>query len=140
MHETDTHCGSCLCGKVAYEFEGAPISMSHCHCVDCRKAHGAAFSTNLEIDSRQMRFVRGEEHLRSYRTDSGSHRAFCNTCGSTLICWGDGEPDRKYVCAATLDTEFHGKPEFHIFVSGRVPWYVIRDRLPRFERNSDDPV
>jgi len=45
-----------------------------------------------------------------------------------------------YVCAATLDTEFPGKPEFHIFVSGRAPWYEILDPLPRFERNTDDPV
>ncbi len=140
MQDRNTHCGSCLCGRVAYELVGAPISMSHCHCVNCRKAHAAAFSTNLEIHPQQLTFLRGKDSLRSYRTDSGSHTAFCTTCGSTLVCWGDGDPDPTYVCAATLDTEFHRRPEFHIFVSGRAPWYEILDPLPRFERNTDDSV
>ncbi|WP_438269777.1 GFA family protein [Neptunomonas phycophila] len=35
--------GSCLCGKVSYEISGEVGDIVHCHCVTCRKAHGAAF-------------------------------------------------------------------------------------------------
>jgi len=134
------HRGSCLCGKVAYQVEGVHLSLGHCHCVDCRKAHGAAFSTNLEIRSAQLAFLKGGGGLRTYRSASGTRRAFCGTCGSTVACWGDGEADRAYVCAATLDTHFDGRTEYHIYVRSRAPWYEIRDRLPRFEENTDGPA
>ncbi|WP_438269521.1 GFA family protein [Neptunomonas phycophila] len=35
--------GSCLCGNVSYEISGEVGDIVHCHCVTCRKAHGAAF-------------------------------------------------------------------------------------------------
>ena len=39
--------GSCLCGDVAWETTGEFDFMSHCHCSRCRKANGAAFSTEV---------------------------------------------------------------------------------------------
>ena len=34
--------GSCLCGAVAFEFDGPPLRMYHCHCSRCRHAVSAA--------------------------------------------------------------------------------------------------
>jgi hypothetical protein len=35
--------GGCLCGAVRFEVRGGPYRVGVCHCLDCRKAHGAAF-------------------------------------------------------------------------------------------------
>ena len=41
--------GSCVCGKVAFEYEGAPLRMLNCHCSRCRRGRSAAHTTNLFV-------------------------------------------------------------------------------------------
>ena len=35
--------GGCRCGKVRFEARGRPYRVGICHCLDCRKHHGALF-------------------------------------------------------------------------------------------------
>lgn len=35
--------GGCLCGDVRLSVTGAPNRVGICHCLDCRKHHGALF-------------------------------------------------------------------------------------------------
>ena len=35
--------GGCLCGQVRLTARGAPDRVAVCHCLDCRKHHGAVF-------------------------------------------------------------------------------------------------
>lgn len=35
--------GGCLCGKVRFTASGEPDRVGLCHCLDCRKHHGALF-------------------------------------------------------------------------------------------------
>ena len=41
--------GSCLCGGVKYEITGPLMRSGHCHCSNCRKAHGAAFRSRARV-------------------------------------------------------------------------------------------
>ena len=52
--------GSCLCGKVRFELDGAPQFINHCHCSMCRKVHGAAFGSFLHADGRGFRWLSGQ--------------------------------------------------------------------------------
>ncbi|MGD8767320.1 MAG: GFA family protein, partial [Methyloceanibacter sp.] len=36
--------GSCACGQVQVETRGEPYRVGICHCMNCRKAHGAPFN------------------------------------------------------------------------------------------------
>ncbi len=38
------HKGGCACGKVSIEARGEPYRVGVCHCLTCRKLHGAPFS------------------------------------------------------------------------------------------------
>jgi hypothetical protein len=39
------HKGGCACGKVRFEARGDPNRVGVCHCLTCRKVHGAPFNS-----------------------------------------------------------------------------------------------
>ena len=39
----DRFTGGCLCGDVRFQASGRPYRVGICHCLDCRKHHGALF-------------------------------------------------------------------------------------------------
>lgn len=123
--------GSCLCGAVRYRFTGAPAKMTHCHCTDCRKHGGAAFATFVEVPRGRFAYVAGEKDLTTHRASTGTMRAFCRACGSSIASWTEQDRDFIYLTAATLDTRLERKPDYHIFVRSKVPWLDIRDGLPQ---------
>jgi hypothetical protein len=121
---------SCLCGQVTWEAEGSLLSLSHCHCSRCRKQHGVAFASYAMAPAAGFR-LRGEEHVGAWESSPGFARRFCRRCGSPV----PGEPDRGF--AFVPAGSFHGdpgaRPQLHIFVASKAPWYEIADGLPRFD-------
>ena len=47
MSSSTVRSGSCLCKSIKYEIIGDPITFRVCHCMNCRKATGSAFMSNL---------------------------------------------------------------------------------------------
>ncbi len=133
MNDTDAAFeGSCLCGEVRYRAIGPLGRMGHCHCVDCRKAHGAAFATFVDVARERLVTLRGEDRMRRHRARSGSVRAFCSDCGSLLTWERDEDPGTVSVAVGTFDMPPDRAPEYHIFVRSKLPWLAINDGLPQF--------
>ena len=137
--------GSCLCGKVKYHVtELSSTKMAHCHCSDCRKFHGAAFSTFGETKTLQWTAGQSTE-LSTFVAPNGSRRQFCSNCGSSLTFRSkDAPPGTIEFALSTLDhdeagretsdhqadpqikgNEFILRPDAHVFVSSKVPWINI---------------
>jgi hypothetical protein len=106
--------------------------MDHCHCVHCRKSHGAAFATYVEVPKEALELVSGRDEMTTFTADTGTRRSFCRTCGATLLCFVDGDPIVE-VAAGTFDTPIGAKPRSHIFVRSRADWFDIRDEAPQFQ-------
>jgi len=85
--------GSCLCGEVAFELDGALSEIELCHCRKCRKAYGAAFSATIYCTEGAFKWTRGEAFVRTYdapieESPPAYRHSFCGTCGSTLpLVW-----------------------------------------------------
>ena len=129
--------GGCHCGRVRYRVIGPFQELSHCHCTDCQKSHGAAFATYAGVPKNHFTFLKGEDQLRTYQAKSGTRRYFCRTCGSNVT----GESDRWdeiYVAVGTLDTPPQWKQVIHYFVRSKVSWYNIRDDFPRHAAYPED--
>lgn len=73
----ERYAGGCLCGAVRIEATGAPYRVGLCHCLDCRKHHGALFFA-AAIFPQEAVTIEGE--TRDYR---GRH--FCPGCGSSVF-------------------------------------------------------
>jgi hypothetical protein len=132
--------GSCLCGRVRYRAAAPWGEMDNCHCVHCRKSHGAAFATYIEARREAFEWIAGQDNLETYMADTGTKRSFCRTCGSTLTCWTDADVAVLEIAAGTLDTPVALRPRSHIFVRSKAPWFEILDDAPQYRTYRDTPV
>jgi len=130
---TDTSQGSCLCGAVKYQLLSRPKALSHCHCSQCRKSHGAAFASYGSVLRSDLRIVQGAGSLQSYRSSESVLRQFCGQCGSSLFWSRDqGEyADWISIALGTLDTPFTADKQKHIQVAFKASWYEIQDNWPQ---------
>ena len=131
MAHTILH-GGCLCGSVRYEIRAPLGTAEHCHCSMCRKAHGAAFSTNAPVATEAFIVTSGAESIREYQSSANRQKCFCARCGSQLFIRRLDKPAFTVVTLGTVDGDPQARPERHVFVASKAPWYEIADALPRF--------
>lgn len=125
--------GSCLCGAVAFEFDGVPLRMQHCHCSRCRRGRSAAHATNAFVPLDRFRFTRGETLVRDYPLPGAKYFgvAFCTACGSDVPRLSL-ERGLAVIPAGSLDTDPGIRPSRHIYVGSKADWFEITDGLPQF--------
>jgi hypothetical protein len=128
--------GSCLCGAVAFELRGRPIAFGFDHCSRCRKSSGSAFAATLIFHAADFRWTAGESLIKTYEepvrdTPPGYGRAFCPTCGAAVPGVRGGQ---VLVPAGALDDDPGIRPQGHIFVAYKAPWFEITDTLPQFAK------
>jgi hypothetical protein len=127
--------GSCLCGAVAYEVADEFRYAANCHCSQCRRATGAAFKPVAGIALKKLRFTKGDDNLTIYGDNAGdgnSGDTHCRSCGSFLYSVvRDGE--MLHVLMGTLIDAPSIKPDKHIFVGSKAPWFEITDDLPQYD-------
>jgi hypothetical protein len=125
--------GSCLCGRVTYVLEGTSLRSHNCHCSRCRKARSAAYAANLFTTADGVRFTRGENLLSSYKVPEALRftHVFCRQCGSPMP---RVDPDRglTVVPMGSFDDDPGMRPQSHIFVASKAPWFDVADDLPQF--------
>ncbi|HVN29142.1 MAG TPA: GFA family protein [Candidatus Binataceae bacterium] len=125
--------GSCLCGKIRYEIDGAIGPALNCHCSMCRKVTGAAFRSRVAVPTKDFRWTAGEDLLSRYESSPGTIRTFCRVCGATLASFFDDNPKTLGLAMGTLDDDPGVRPAFHVFVGSKAPWHEITDALPQFD-------
>lgn len=123
--------GACLCGAVKIEAKLPSLWSAHCHCSNCRRAHGAAFVTYVGFADDRFQVTEGRESLRRYLTDTGATRSFCTVCGSTLTYESPRWPGEVHVALANLEWPIDRVPESHVYVDHKAPWWEIADSLPQ---------
>ena len=110
--------GGCLCGDVRLTAVGEPYRVGLCHCLDCRKHHGALFFAAAIFPEQAVAIV-GD-------TDSYAGRHFCRRCGSSVFA---RHADEIEVYLGTFDAPDQFVPTYE-------NWTVRRETsLPRFPLN-----
>lgn len=103
--------GGCLCGGVRFEADGAPNRVGVCHCLDCRKHHGALFYAGAIFPEDAVR-VSGE--IADYQG-----RCFCPICGSSVFARSAGEVELHL---GALDAPDQFQPGYELWTSRREAW------------------
>jgi hypothetical protein len=130
--------GGCLCGGIRFEIGRAVGPFELCHCSRCRKASGSAFIAGLGVDVADFRLLSGAELVTRYEAPvrelpPGYRAAFCARCGSPVPDPPAGATWFE-IPAGLLDGDAGVRPDRHIFVEGRSPWFEITDGLPQLTK------
>ena len=128
----ETYEGGCLCGAVRFAASPPSRFCAHCHCDNCRRAHGAAFVTWVGFPRGQFRITQGSNVLAEYLTDTGAKRSFCGRCGSTLTYASLRWEGEVHVARAAIDGPIDRAPGGHVYVDHHADWWSIEDDLPRY--------
>ncbi len=124
-----THKGSCFCGAVTLEAEGAPEVMGYCHCRSCRSWSGGPVNAFSLWKPDAVRVTQGAENVATFAKTPGSQRKYCTKCGGHLMTEhpGLGMTD---VFAATIPTLAFA-PAVHVNYSETV--LRMKDGLPKLK-------
>lgn len=122
----DRFTGGCLCGNVRIEASGRPYRVGLCHCLDCRKHHGALFHASAVFPQEAVK-ITGE--TRDY-----AGRFFCPRCGSSVF---GRSADEIEVNLGTLDAPDQLQPTYELWTIRRESWLPPLPLSKRYERDRD---
>jgi len=135
--ETMSLTGQCLCGVITYELKNPPAMTGVCHCKNCQRQAGSAFSTlagvaktDFVLNSGQMKVYRDSE------TDTGNtvERHFCGECGSPIYSAVPDSPDVLFIKTGTMDDTSSFTPQFHVWSSSKQDWVELEDGVPAMQK------
>ena len=125
--------GHCECGRISFVIDGEINQLSHCHCSQCRRLHGAAYGTFARVIKKQFQYLSGTNDIKEYASSSDLKRFFCSNCGSNIMVTVNDEPEQLYLAMGIIDGDPITPEPFHIFVSSKAPWHSINDNAAQFD-------
>lgn len=122
----DAAAGGCLCGRVRLVAIGQPYRVGICHCLDCRKHHGALFHASA-IFPQDAVTIKGE--VREF-----AGRFFCPNCGSSVFSRSGNEVE---VNLGALDATDLFEPTYELWTIRRESWLPPFPLDRRYERDRE---
>ncbi|KAF1831953.1 hypothetical protein BDW02DRAFT_571525 [Decorospora gaudefroyi] len=124
--------GGCICGNVRYEVQGDGEANVLCHCMDCRKISGSAYSTNAVYPEDVFKVTKGTPKQHKKTAEGGQEiiSNFCGDCGSTM--WREGKTfaGKRIIKVGTLDDTSildNFKTNAELFTKNRPKWVGAQD-------------
>lgn len=117
--------GTCLCGQVQISVRGAPLRVGICHCTDCRKVSGSAFTFYAIWPAQQFEYLGETSEFRG--------RCFCPRCGSHLFSVDDQEAEIQLGIVSEAPTSL--VPSYELWVKRREPWLRAIEGAEQYEEN-----
>ena len=118
--------GGCLCGDVRILASAKPYRVGICHCLDCRKHHGALFQAFAVFPLGAVT-VEGA-------TGEYAGRSFCARCGSSTFVRGEDEIEIKL---GILDAADQLVPTYELWTLRRESWLPAFPHMKLYSRDRE---
>lgn len=122
----DKFSGGCLCGQLRVTATGRPYRVGLCHCLDCRKHHGALFYA-AAIFPQDAVTITG--NTRDY-----AGRFFCPECGSPVFARSEDEIE---INLGSLDAPNQLTPTYENWTVRRESWLPPFPLAHHYEHNRE---
>ncbi|KGJ06078.1 Uncharacterized conserved protein [Paracoccus halophilus] len=118
--------GGCLCGDIRITARGRPSRVGLCHCLDCRKHHGALFHASA-VFPEDVVTIKGDPH--DYQG-----RFFCPRCGSSVFSRSGDEIELHL---GALDAPDQLMPSYELWTIRREGWLPPFPLARHYERDRE---
>ena len=107
-----------------------------CHCKNCQRQAGSAFSTLAGIEAKDFQLSGTPKLYEDRDTDSGNpvQRYFCGNCGSPIYSAISAQPDMVFLKTGTLDDTSGFTPQFHAWCSTKQDWVALEEGVPTLDK------
>lgn len=122
--------GGCACGALRFEARGEPLRAGLCHCMTCRRRHGAPFNAFATYDAARVAW---QGPASRWRSEEHSVRVGCATCGAPIF-WADDDGRLIELHLGSFDEIGTLTPQYEIWTIRREPWLAPL-AVPQYERN-----
>ena len=124
--------GRCLCGLFRFTVEGSFGDVRYCHCSQCRRGNGSAFSANARVHRDRFVLEGPADRISEFEHKPGKFKAFCSRCGSPLYARSARDPDDIRVRIGGFEGSLDVAITGHVWTSSKATWYVIEDSIPQY--------
>ena len=118
--------GGCLCGDIRFVAKGRPYRVGVCHCLDCRKHHGALFHASAIFPADAVTI---EGTVRDFLG-----RCFCPRCGSSVFGHSGDEIE---INLGSLDATDQLTPTYELWTIRREGWLPAFPLSHHYERDRE---
>jgi hypothetical protein len=122
----DTISGGCRCGSVRIMATGQPDRVGLCHCLDCRKHHGALFHASAIFPQDAVTVAGVTRHYQD--------RHFCPRCGSPVFSRSGNEIE---INLGALDETDQFVPTYELWTLRRESWLPVFPVKRRYLRDRE---
>lgn len=113
----------CACGALSARAEGDPVRLSVCHCRDCKRRTGSAFSWNATYAADRVG-LSGAFKTFTRGSDDGFwvRHNFCAECGVTICYEIERRPNMISIPAGAFADPDLPAPGIEVYEERRCPW------------------
>lgn len=126
--------GGCLCRRLRYSIDAAPLAARACWCRLCQYLGAGSGTVNVVFPSDALTLT-GEIRWHGAMADSGTamQRGFCPHCGTPIFSNAQSRPHLTFIRAGTLDDPDLIAPQQTIWTAQAPRWACFDPALPALD-------
>jgi hypothetical protein len=124
--------GRCHCGRITYEAELDPATVSVCHCTDCQTLSGSPWRASIRVAAGDLRFTGAQPRIYVKVAESGARRAqgFCENCGTPIYAADEHAPAAYNLRIGAIVQRDQLRPYRQIWRRSALSWSCDLTSLP----------
>lgn len=128
------HHAHCRCGLLTAVATGEPVRVSICHCRDCQRRSGTAFSAQVRFPDERLT-IAGESSVFETRGDTGKWGRFhfCPGCGDTVFYRIEAMPGVTALPLGVFDDPHVFTPQFSVWEGRKHDWLAITGDVEHYD-------
>ena len=117
---------TCRCGALTAHCDGDPVRISVCHCLNCKRRSGSAFTAQARFPDSAVR-IEGETRIYREAGDSGAVATFhfCPNCGAVIAYRNEGMEGLVAIPIGAFADPAFPPPDYSVYEGRKLGWVAI---------------